>query len=199
MTISYTIANSLYLNITNKCNCACVFCVRNLSDGIGDGDNLWLDHDPSADEVIADIKKRGPLKYDEVVFCGYGEPTESLDVLLSVSRFLKENYPQIPVRLNTNGLSDLSRGKQTAPLLKGLVDAVSISLNAPNRQRYSEVTNPVFGEAAYDAMIRFAKSVKESVPRVTFTVVNVLSKEELTECEKLAADMGIPLRVRGNI
>ena len=199
MTISYTLGGSLYLNITNKCNCACVFCIRNVSDGVGDSESLWLPHEPTAAEVIDDLKKRDLSKYGEVVFCGYGEPTESLDVLLSVCRFLKENHPGIPVRLNTNGLSDLSHKKQTVPLLKGLVDAVSISLNAPDAKRYQEVANPSFGEQAFDAMISFAKSAKEVIPSVMFTVVNVLADEELSRCKKLAADLKIPLRVRGGI
>ena len=199
MTISYVLGGNLYLNITNKCNCACVFCVRNLSDGVGDGGNLWLEHEPTSAEVIEDIRKRDLSKYGEVVFCGYGEPTESLDVLLEVCRFLKGSYPEIPVRLNTNGLCDLSHEKQTAPMLKGLVDAVSISLNAPDSKRYREVTNPVFGEEAFDAMLGFAKSAKEVIPDVMFTVVSVLTEEELSRCKSLAASRGIPLRVRGKM
>lgn len=199
MTISYQLGDKLYLNITNKCQCACTFCIRREGDGVGDGENLWLEREPSESEVVEDLKKRELKKYRELVFCGYGEPTECLDVMLGVCKWLKQTEPEIPVRLNTNGLAELSHGKAVAPLLEGLVDIVSISLNAPDAKRYQEVTRSKFGERAFDSMLSFAADCKRYVPEVVFSVVDVITPHEIEACEKLAAKMDIPLRVRGMI
>jgi radical SAM enzyme (TIGR04100 family) len=199
LTLSYEIGDSLYLNITNRCDCACVFCVRLGQDEIEGSGSLWLEHEPTAAEMTAELEKRKLESYREIVFCGYGEPTESLDVLLETARWLKKTAPGIPLRLNTNGLCDLSHGKAVAPLLRGLIDSVSISLNAPDAERYAEVTRPcasIKKSAAFEAMLAFAESCKENVPHILFTVVDILAPEELARCKALAAEMGIPLRVR---
>lgn len=196
MTLVYALGDKLYLNITNRCHCACTFCIRQEGDGVGDGDNLWLKREPSAGEVIADIKKRELRDYREVVFCGYGEPTENLPVLLEVAGWLKANAAFMPVRLNTNGLADLYHDEPVAPRLKGLIDIVSISLNAPDAVRYTDVTRPQAGEKAFDAMLRFAKDCKGYLPQVVFSVVDVLPEAEIAECQKLCDSVGIPLRVR---
>ncbi len=199
MILSYEIGDSLYLNITNRCDCACVFCVRKGRDSVTDGESLWLEREPGAGEVVADLEKRELERYSEICFCGYGEPTENLDVLISVAKWIKRTAPGLTVRLNTNGLCDLSYGKAVAPLLSGLVDSISISLNAPDPARYREVTRPRFGEESYEAMLRFAESCKEFIPQVQFTVVDILSPEEIARCEEIAEKMKIPLRVRGMI
>ncbi len=196
MVLSYEIGDSLYLNITNRCDCACLFCVRKGRESVTDGESLWLEREPSAGEVVADLEKRELSRYREICFCGYGEPTESLDVLISVAKWIKRSAPKLPVRLNTNGLCDLSHGKAVAPLLGGLVDSVSISLNAPDSARYMEVTRPRFGEESFEAMLRFAESCKEFIPHVQLTVVDILAPGELERCEAIAEKMNIPLRVR---
>lgn len=198
MTFIYQYGDKLYLNITNKCTCSCGFCLRNLTDGVGDGANLWLDRDATADEVIADLKGRELSKYSELVFCGFGEPTENLGVMLEVCKFLKSSTG-VPVRLDTNGLASLSHGKDIPPMLEGLIDIVSISLNAPNAQRYLEITNNVFGIHAFDAMLSFAGECKKYIPDVRFSIVDVLTEEETGDCKRVAADMGIPLRIRETI
>ncbi len=199
MSILYTIGDdSLYVNATNKCPCKCVFCIRNNGDTVGDSDNMWFEKDPTYEEIIAAFLSRDLSQYKEVVFCGYGEPLCALDTVLSVCDYLKENT-NLPIRINTNGLSDLIHKKRTAPLLKGRVDCVSISLNAPNAKDYQAVTRSAFGEASFDAMLAFAKDAKQFVPKVMFTVVDVIGEAQIAASKEVAASVGIPLRVRAYV
>lgn len=117
MTILYEIGNKLYLNITNKCPCDCTFCIRNNAEGAYGSDSLWLEQDPTAEQTIAELRKKHLNDYSEIIFCGYGEPTEALDVLIAVAEYIK-SVTKTPVRLNTNGLSDLINGKLTAHFSK---------------------------------------------------------------------------------
>ena len=195
MTILYTIRNSLYVNLTNKCPCACTFCVRQESDGVHGADNLWLDHEPSMEEIFAEFEKYDLDKYNSVVFCGYGEPLERLDELILVCEYIRAKS-QVKIRLNTNGLADLIHGKETAPLLAGKIDEVSISLNAPNKADYKDLVRPCFGEQAFESLLKFAIDCKKYIGDVTFTVVDLLSREQRDACEKLADEMHIKLRVR---
>lgn len=196
MTIAYHYGDSLYLNITNLCSCSCVFCIRLGADGVGDGNNLWLEREPTVQEIISELEVHSLSQYGEIVFCGYGEPTERIDVLLEVCRYLKSVPGCPPVRLNTNGLSDLINGRETAHLLKGLVDVVSISLNAPGPARYVDVVQPVWGEKSFEAMLKFAEDCKPVIPGVVFTLVNILELGEVEACHDVASRHGIPLRVR---
>ena len=197
MTIFYELYGALYVNITNKCPCSCVFCIRDHSDVIQNSDPLWFEgNEPSMEDIKKDFERFDIDKYSEIVFCGYGEPTERMDILTETAKFLRENTDK-KIRLNTNGLSDLiCQRAHTAYELKGLIDTVSISLNAPDAKRFAEITNSCFGEPSFDALLTFAKEAKEVVPNVIFTVVDVISKEEIEKCQKIAADMGIELRVR---
>ena len=158
MTILYELGANLYVNITNRCPCRCTFCIRQKSDGVGSGANLWLEHEPDFDEVIQAFEQKELSRYQAVVFCGYGEPLERIDLLIAVCKYLKEKDPDSVIRVNTNGLSDLIHGFPTVRLLKGLVDSVSISLNAPDAASYNRLCRPRFGEAAFDAMLTFAKA-----------------------------------------
>ncbi len=193
--ILYTIEDKLYVNLTNKCPCRCTFCIRQNGDGVGSAENLWFEHEPSLEQVMEAFSKTDLRQYKELIFCGYGEPTCALDNLLAVCRYIR-GVSQIPIRLNTNGLSDLMHHQATAPLLTGLVDSVSISLNAPDPVKYTEVTRPSFGEPAFQAMLDFAEACKKAVPQVMFSVVDVISPEDILACRRLAQSMGIPLRVR---
>ena len=193
--ILYEYGEQLYVNLTNKCPCRCDFCIRGQTDGLGSADSLWLDHDPSADEVIKALEERDLTKYREVVFCGYGEPFCALDVLLEVCRWLRE-HTRLRTRINTNGLGDLIQGSHTPPLLEGLVDAVSISLNTSDPAYYLKLCHPSFGEAAYGAMLQFAQDCKQYVPEVKFSVVDVIPEEDIQGCQKLSQRLGVPLRVR---
>ncbi len=193
--IAYTVGDGIYLNLTNRCPCRCVFCIRQEQDTVGDSGSLWLKKEPTADEVLEALASYDLGSYREIVFCGYGEPMEQLDVLLEVCRRIRA-ISSLPIRVNTNGLADLIHKKPTALLLEGLVDTVSISLNAPNRQRYHEVVQSIYGLPAFDSMLQFAVSCKSYVPHVMFTVVDILSEEEIAACRQLASGLGIPLRVR---
>lgn len=193
--ILYTMGDSLYVNLTNKCPCRCTFCIRQNGDGVGSADNLWFDHEPSLDQVLEAFSTVDLERYKELIFCGYGEPTCALDNLLAVCRYVR-SVSRIPIRLNTNGLSDLMCKKETAPLLEGLLDSVSISLNAPDAAKYNAVTRPSFGEPAFQAMLEFAQACKKIVPHVAFSVVDVIPPEDIAACQRLADSMGIPLRVR---
>ena len=195
MTIFYRYLGNLYVNITNRCPCDCVFCIRQNGDSVGGADSLWLEKDPTLQEIIADYEKIDKTGCEEIVFCGYGEPMEQLDTLLDTCRYLR-GVTDKKIRVNTNGLSDLIHGKPTAHLLEGLVDFVSISLNAGTAKEYNRVTRPVYGEPAFNAMLKFAEDCKKYVPHVMFTVVDVISPEEIAAAQAVADKMGIPLRVR---
>ena len=197
MTVTYKVGDGLYVNLTNKCPCACTFCIRQNGDGVYGSDSLWLEREPTADEVCASIEANlGDCT--ELVFCGYGEPTERLDVLLEVAARFKGTHPSIPIRVNTNGLSDLIAGGPTAHRFKGLVDTVSISLNAATAEEYVALCRPKFGAAAYPALLKFAEETKGFVKDVVLTVVGTeeLTSEKEAACRRVAAECGVPLRVR---
>lgn len=195
MTILYVVEDKLYVNITNRCPCACIFCIRNNGDGAYGSDSLWLDNEPTDEQIIADFEKYDLSKYKEIVFCGYGEPLERLDTIVNVGKYLK-TITKTPLRINTNGLSDLINEKPTAQSLKDIIDIVSISLNAGTPDEYLRVTQPCFGIKSFEAMLKFAEDCKKAVPRVLFTVVDVISKDEINRCKALASKMGIELRIR---
>lgn len=196
MNILYTIDNSLYINITNKCPCSCTFCIRKEMDGLKGSGSLWMDRDPSVEEVIKALKEKDLNSYKEIVFCGYGEPLVRIHEVVEVAKFIK-SISKVKIRINTTGLSDLIHNeKDTAKLLVGSIDAVSISLNAGTAEEYVEVTKPRFGKVAFDTMLKFAEEVKKSIGDVTFSVVDVLSEEQIKRADNLARKMEIPLRVR---
>ena len=195
MTLLYPIENSLYVNITNLCCCKCVFCVRDITDSVGGSDSLWLDHEPTMDELKAELEKFNLDDYEEVVFCGYGEPLMRINELIEFANYIKTKK-NIKIRINTNGLSDLIHKKKTAVLLKDAIDAVSISLNAPNEEVYLKVAKPAFGIKSFDAMLNFAKDCKTYIKEVCFSVVDEISEQEIQQSQELANSLGIPLRVR---
>ena len=196
MTITYPAKSALYVNMTNRCPCACTFCLRHNKDYVFNSDSLWLDREPTVEEVCESIMGWDLSKYDEIVFCGYGEPTERLPDLLEVAKYVRANS-NIPIRINTNGLADLIWNKSTAPMLKGLIDTVSISLNATNKEDYLKTVRPKFGIGSYDAMLQFAKECTAYVPSVIMTVVDVVtSKEEQEACRQICESVGATLRIR---
>ncbi|MBP5441646.1 MAG: radical SAM protein [Treponema sp.] len=202
MTIIYPEYNGLYINLTNRCPCACTFCIRQKASGaeFENIETLWLDHEPTAQEVIDAIKEESKLErfknYKEFVFCGYGEPTEALDVLLETARFLKEKTDK-PIRINTNGLGNLINKKDITPLFEGLIDAVSISLNSSDPKIYAERVRPKFGEESHSAMLDFARCAVKHVPNVTMTTVSTtITKEDEENCRKICESLGVKYRIR---
>lgn len=196
MTLTYKVKNGVYVNMTNRCPCACTFCLRHNAPGVYGSDPLWLDREPTVDEVIESLKGWDLSSLDEIVFCGYGEPTERLYDILKVAEYIR-GVSGIKIRINTNGLSDLIHGKPTAPDLKGLIDTVSVSLNATNAEDYLKVCRPKFGIQSYDAMLAFTKECTKYVPSVVMTVVDVVtSKEEQAKCKAICDSVGATLRIR---
>ena len=194
-TVCYRVGGSLYLNITNRCPCDCVFCIRRNGDSAYGSDSLWLDHEPTVEEVIRGLSAHDLDACEEIVFCGYGEPLTRLNDVIEICKYIR-SVTGTPIRVDTNGLSDLMEGAGTAHRLEGLVDALSISLNAPTAEEYVELTKPIYGSAAYGAMLHFAREAKKVVPRVGFTVVDILPPDRVAACKKVADEMGLPLRVR---
>jgi len=198
MTITYQVKQSVYVNLTNRCPCSCRFCLRNNGSGVFGSGPLWLEREPTLDEVTASLDGWDYTRFREVVFCGYGEPTERLDTLLSAAEHLKRRDPTLRVRVNTNGLSDLINGKPTAPLFAGKVDCLSISLNTDDAAEYLDLCRPKFGEAAYPALLAFTREAASVVQEVVMTVVGepVTSLEKQARCRALAESLGARLRVR---
>ena len=198
MTITYQVKSSVYVNLTNRCPCACTFCLRTNGPGIFGSEPLWLEREPTLDEVVHDLDSWDYTRYREVVFCGYGEPTERLEVLLAAAAHLKARDATLRIRVNTNGLSDLVNGRPTAPLFAGKVDCLSISLNTDDPAEYLAVCRPKFGTAAYPALLKFAKEAAAVLPEVVMTVVGepVTDIGKQARCRVLAESLGARLRVR---
>lgn len=196
MTITYELGSSLYVNITNRCSNACTFCVRNKHDTVNGKDNLWLDREPTIDEIKTDFKRRDLSEYDAVVFCGYGEPMMRADVVIEIAKWLKKNHPDIKVRINTNGQANMIYKKDITPQLEGIIDCVSISLNAENAEKYQKLCKSEFGEEAYTGLLEFARLAKRHVPEVVLSVVDIMKPEEIEQCRKIAEDCGVTFRVR---
>ena len=196
MTLTYKVKNGVYVNMTNRCPCACTFCLRHNAPGVYGSDPLWLDREPTVEEVIESLKGWDLCSLEEIVFCGYGEPTERLYDILKVAEYIR-SVSDIKIRINTNGLSDLIHGRSTSPDLKGLIDTVSVSLNATNAEDYLKVCRPKFGIESYDAMLKFTKECTKYVPSVVMTVVDVVtSKEEQAKCKAICDSLGATLRIR---
>lgn len=204
MTITYEYEGALYVNLTNKCNCNCEFCLRHgrKEGSIYTEDSLWLEREPTRQEALDSFLSRDVCAYREIVFCGYGEPTYRIEDILWLVDQLKERFGgQLPpVRINTNGHANLFLGRDVAPLLQGRVDTISISLNGSTPEEYCAVTKPRQGMQAWDAMLDFARECKEYVPHVVMTIVDKdKTPEEITRCRRLTEDLGVTLRIRAYI
>ncbi len=196
MTIVYRYGKTYYINMTNRCPCKCIFCVRNSTDALGDAECLWLDHEPTPEEILADLESRDLSESREIVFCGYGEPTERLDDLLVTARMIKERLGK-SIRLDTNGLGDLINGRDIVPELAECIDRVSISLNASSSEEYLEITRSRFGIDSYDAVLKFIEKCRESIGGVTVSIVGgYIPPESEEECSRIAQRMGVAFRVR---
>ena len=194
MEILYRVHKGVYVNLTNRCSSACTFCLRQTMDHVGESHSLWLEREPTAQEVEDEFRKWDMSQFEEIVFCGFGEPTEKLDVLLEICRYLKKF--RTPIRINTNGHASMIAGKDTAPMFKGLVDTISISLNASNARHYQELCQCQEGEKGFYEMLDFARKVNEYVPNVVLSVVDIMDKQEIEECRNIAQELGVKFRVR---
>jgi TatD DNase family protein len=187
--IAYQIRDSLYLNITNRCTNMCSFCIRFQSDYVK-GHNLRLADEPAEDELKEAIGD--PVQYKEIVFCGYGEPLLRLDVVKNVARWVKQKKGH--VRIDTNGHGNLIHGRNILPELQGIVDNMSISLNAQDRETYNSICQPSF-DNAYEGVLSFIREALKSIPRVQVTVV-ALPGVDVGRCKDIAKELGVDIRVR---
>lgn len=194
MNIAYEYQNGLYVNVTNRCTNKCEFCIRFTPSGV-DNIDLWLEHEPSAEEIINALEEKNYKKFKEVIFCGYGEPLMRFDVVMEVCEYIKKNS-DVKVRINTNGHANHCAGRDVTSEMKGLVDVVSISLNASNAKEYQRICKCDFGEDGFWEMLDFAKKAKEYVPEVVLSVVDIIGEEEIEKCRKVAKDTGVVYRVR---
>jgi len=188
---------NIYVNMTNRCPCNCVFCLRQTKKMM-EGNSLWLkEGEPSVDQVMDLFAPYDLSVINELIFCGYGEPLERVADVCEVIDRLKSKYPDLKVRVNTNGLANLVHGRDITPELAGRFDTVSISLNAPDAEEFLALTRSKFGIGSFEALQEFAVLAKRHVPNVVMTVVEkVMSEEKIELCRKLCNDLGVTLRVR---
>jgi TatD family-associated radical SAM protein len=189
--VSYQIDNSLYISITDRCTLECAFCPKTHGDMTVKGYDLSFNHRPTTEEIIASIDD--PARYDEVVFCGYGEPTMRFNVLLEVARNVKARGGR--VRLNTDGLSNLVHKHDTLPELAGCVDALSVSLNAQNSEVYDRHCRPNL-PGSYEAVLEFLREAPKHIQDVTATAIDGLEGVDIPACEALAKELGVKFRRR---
>lgn len=186
----------LYINLTNRCNNDCPFCLREKKIMTAEN-TLWLEREPTVEEVKAELDAVPFEVVKEVVFCGFGEPTIRLAELLELLRYLKEIRPEVPTRLNTNGLGNLEHGRSIEVEFAGILDTASISLNAATAERYLQITRSKFGLKSYGAMLDFAENMKKFVPHVVLTIVDkVTPPAEIEQCQKICDERGLTLRIR---
>lgn len=195
----YFLDNKPYINMTNACTNACVFCVRNQKEDV-QGAKLWLDSEVNnVNDFISQINenKNRLLSADEIVFCGYGEPLIKIDEVIEISKYLKQNFPNLKIRINTNGHANAIHKKNVAPLLAPYIDLISISLNGENEDTYNKVSNPKI-ENAYEEVKRFIRAcVEEKINTVT-TVVDKIPNYpvDVERSEVIAKSLGAKFRVR---
>lgn len=194
----YTLDEKIYINLTNRCTNDCIFCLRNDKADVK-GQELWLDNENStADDVVKQFEKiyqKTPSK--EVIFCGYGEPMLKFEVLKEVAKYIKNKYPETKIRINTNGHANFVYKRNVVPELKGLVDEFSVSLNAPEKDEYNELSKPKF-DGAYDEVKKFIKACHDENIKVTASVVEGYKGRhiDLETCKKIAHELGAEFRVR---
>lgn len=190
-TIAYTIRNNLYLNITDRCTLECTFCPKHNGSMRVHEYDLTLDHRPSTDEIISAIGD--PSRYEQVVFCGYGEPTLRLNVLLEVAKYVKSRGGS--VRVNTDGLANLTNKRNVLPELAHCVDALSVSMNASNEDAYNKHCQPAL-PGSFQAMLDFLSLAPRYIPDVTATAIDGLEDVDIQACEALAKQCGVKFRRR---
>lgn len=194
-TITYKVKNSLYVNMTNRCTSNCTFCIRSFGDGAYGSPSLWLDKEPTAEQIAKEVLSHDLSTFDELVFCGYGEPTMRIDELVYTAKKVKE-VSDIRIRINTNGHANLYNKKDITPMLEGIIDVVSVSLNSAHKEQYDKVCRPAY-KNAYEAMLEFTSLCSAHVKQVIMSVVRgTIPDEEIELCENIAKEHGATLRVR---
>ena len=216
-TLVYSINNepnpkTVYVNLTNACTNACVFCLREQKDDVC-GAQMWHDGNYTLEDVIEQFKgfitpppsSAHPLPQgagelivpQNVVFCGYGEPFLKKDMMKAFAQYLRENYPEIKIRVNTNGHANAIYKTNVAEEFKGLLDEASVSLNSDNAEQYNEICQPKI-ENAYEAVKDFLKCCKEAGIKTYASIVTGFDEREINveNCEKIAKELGAEFRNR---
>lgn len=192
----YELDNKLYVNLTNACTNNCLFCIRSQKDDVK-GTNMWLNEKPDFKTVIEQLIEKENLLQNGVTFCGYGEPLLELDLVIEISKFIKENYQNTKIKINTNGHANAVYKKDVTSMFTGLIDEVSISLNAQNADLYNHLCQPKI-ENAYNEMLDFAKKCIEKGIKTTLTVVTGYKNSEIDidKCKTIAKNLGAYFRER---
>ena len=200
LNLVYTLEGKIYINLTNLCSNKCVFCIRNNVNEI-EGKNLWLENEnfEAADviEQFEEVISKNP-EAKEVVYCGFGEPLLKPEILLQTAKYIKEYYQEIKIRINTNGQGNLIAKRNLIPELKDYIDAISVSLNAENKEKYNKISNPADKDNSYQAVKDFIKECSQSGIETTATVVYGFENCDinLSECEKICNSLGAKFRIR---
>ena len=194
--VTYTVGDGLYINMTNRCTCDCDFCERNIINAVGDADTLWLDYEPSREEIWESIAAHNLTRFNEFVFCGFGEPMLRADDLFWVAQQTKKAVATLPIRVNTNGHANMIANRDITPNMAGIIDRLSISLNRADEITYNRHIRPVFGVSAFNGVLEFIEKARNYVPEITLTVLDLLPPDELMRCRKIAESMGVAFRVR---
>lgn len=200
-TLIYSINNepspkTVYVNLTNACTNSCVFCLRNEKDDVC-GSEMWHDDNYTLEDIIEQFKTYKPTP-KQVVFCGYGEPFLKKDMMKAFSQYLRKNYPEIKIRVNTNGHANAIYKTNVAEEFKGLLDEASISLNSDNQEEYNEICNPKI-ENAYDEVKKFITACNNTGIKTYASIVSGFDKEHIINiqnCEKIAHELGAEFRNR---
>lgn len=199
-TITYVYGDNLYVNVTNRCNFNCTFCLRHNPHSGGSiyTHNLWLEREPTREEILASIEERDLSQYRQLVFCGFGEPSYRIEDICWVIDRMKEHGTRLFTRMDTNGTGSLLHGRDIAPEFAGRFDMVSVSLNTDTAEKYEALCHPV-QPGAYQAMLDFTRAVRKYVPQVMMTVVDTIPEAEIARCRQICEEQGAEFRVRAYI
>lgn len=200
LNIVYTLEGKIYINLTNKCSNRCIFCIRTVSEEV-EGKNLWLTNENFdfnlVQKQLDDVINENPIA-KEIVFCGFGEPLIKFDMFCETAKYIKVKYPQMKIRVNTNGQANLIHKKDVIPELAKLADAVSVSLNGDCKEVYNFFSQPFDKENAYEAVKNFIKGCVAAGIKTSATIVTGYkdTKIDVQKCKEIANSLGADFRVR---
>jgi len=190
LSFTYQIGQSLYINVTNRCNADCVFCDRK-GEAVINGYNLKMtkSEEPEAEVYIKEIGD--PKNFKEIVFCGYGEPTIRWDVVKQVAKYIKDFGGN--TRMNTDGHGNFINKRDITPELKGLIDTVSISLNSTDSVQYGKLMR--VDPSMHGEMLDFARKAK-NYTHVVLSIVGLSEVDSEAAKKFVVEEVGVDFRER---